>query len=85
MQRNWNWWHITDGGPVLRSVIHEAGASGIDVLIIGRRETSPGEAPGGVPGGMTEARCPACTEPQVFDAAWLGLVYAVVGRIWTHA
>jgi two-component system, OmpR family, sensor histidine kinase KdpD len=48
MQRNW--WHITDGGPVLRSVIHEAGASGIDVLIIGRRETSPDEALGASPG-----------------------------------
>jgi hypothetical protein len=39
-----SWWHITDGGPVIRHVIHEAGASGIDVLIIARRETSPSEA-----------------------------------------
>jgi two-component system sensor histidine kinase KdpD len=31
-------WHITDGGPILRRVIHEAGASGIDVHVIGRRE-----------------------------------------------
>jgi two-component system, OmpR family, sensor histidine kinase KdpD len=42
MQRNW--WHITDGGPILRTVIHEAGASGIDVLIVGRHKTSPAEA-----------------------------------------
>jgi two-component system, OmpR family, sensor histidine kinase KdpD len=39
-----SWWHITDGGPVLRSVIHEAGASGIDVLIIARREPPAAEA-----------------------------------------
>jgi two-component system, OmpR family, sensor histidine kinase KdpD len=39
-----NWWHITDGGPILRRVIHEAGASGIDILIISRRETPPAEA-----------------------------------------
>ena len=31
-------WHITDGGPILRHVIHEAGASGIDVHVIGRGE-----------------------------------------------
>ena len=39
-----NWWHITDGGPILRRVIHEAGASGIDVLLISRRGTPPAEA-----------------------------------------
>jgi two-component system sensor histidine kinase KdpD len=39
MQRSW--WHITDGGPILRTVIHEAGASGIDVLIVGRHDTAP--------------------------------------------
>jgi len=39
-----NWWHITDGGPILRRVIHEAGASGIDVLVISRRGTLPAEA-----------------------------------------
>ncbi|HMD93742.1 MAG TPA: universal stress protein [Trebonia sp.] len=38
------WWHITDGGPVLRTVIHEAGASGIDVLIVAHHETPPAEA-----------------------------------------
>jgi len=43
MQRGW--WHITDGGPILRAVIREAGASGIDVLIVGRREAPPAEAP----------------------------------------
>ena len=39
-----NWWHITDGGPILRRVIHEAGASGIDILVISRRGTPPAEA-----------------------------------------
>ena len=39
-----NWWHITDGGPILRRVIHDAGASGIDVLVISRRGTPPAEA-----------------------------------------
>ena len=39
-----NWWHITDGGPILRRVIHEAGASGIDVLVVSRRGTPPTEA-----------------------------------------
>jgi two-component system sensor histidine kinase KdpD len=42
MQRSW--WHMTDGGPIVRNVIHEAGASGIDVLIIGRRDAPPAEA-----------------------------------------
>jgi two-component system, OmpR family, sensor histidine kinase KdpD len=37
-------WHITDGGPILRHVIHEAGASGIDVHIIAHREKTPAEA-----------------------------------------
>ena len=39
-----NWWHIADGGPILRRVIHEAGASGVDVHVIGRREKPPAEA-----------------------------------------
>jgi two-component system sensor histidine kinase KdpD len=43
MQRNW--WHLANGGPILRNVIHEAGASGIDVLIVGRQETPPAEVP----------------------------------------
>jgi len=38
------WWHFADGGPVLRRVIHEAGASGIDVHIIAHREPPPAEA-----------------------------------------
>ena len=33
-----SWWHITDAGPVVRKVIHEASACGIDVLIVARRE-----------------------------------------------
>jgi two-component system, OmpR family, sensor histidine kinase KdpD len=39
-----SWWRITNGGLILRRVIHEAGASGIDVLIITRRESPPAEA-----------------------------------------
>ena len=37
-------WHLTDSGPILRRVVHEAGASGIDVHIIARREKPPAEA-----------------------------------------
>ena len=40
-----SWWHIADGGSIVRHVIHEAGESGIDVLIVARRETPPAEAP----------------------------------------
>jgi hypothetical protein len=39
-----SWWHIADGGPVVRRVIHEAGALGIDVLLTARGEPAPGEA-----------------------------------------
>ena len=39
-----SWWHIAVGGPIVRRVIEEAGASGIDVLIIARRELPPAEA-----------------------------------------
>jgi two-component system, OmpR family, sensor histidine kinase KdpD len=39
------WWHIADGGPILRRVIHEAGASGIDVHIIAHRELPPDVPP----------------------------------------
>ena len=39
-----SWWHIADGGPIVRRVIHEAGASGIDVQLIARRELPPAEA-----------------------------------------
>jgi hypothetical protein len=31
-----SWWHIPGGGPIFRRVIHEAGASGIDVHLIAR-------------------------------------------------
>ena len=39
-----SWWHIPGGGPILRRVIHEASASGIDVHLIARRELPPAEA-----------------------------------------
>jgi two-component system, OmpR family, sensor histidine kinase KdpD len=38
-----SWWHLVDGGPILRRVIHEAGAFGIDVHLIARRELPPAE------------------------------------------
>jgi two-component system, OmpR family, sensor histidine kinase KdpD len=40
-----SWWHIPGGGPILRQIIHDAGASGIDVHLIGRREPPPDAAP----------------------------------------
>jgi len=39
-----SWWHIVGGGPVLRRVIHEAGAFGIDVHLIAHREPPHAEA-----------------------------------------
>jgi two-component system sensor histidine kinase KdpD len=33
-----SWWHIADGGPIVRRVCHEAGAFGIDVLLVARGE-----------------------------------------------
>jgi two-component system sensor histidine kinase KdpD len=39
-----SWWHIADGGPILRRVIHEADAIGIDVHLIARRELPHAEA-----------------------------------------
>ena len=39
-----SWWHIAVGGPIVRRVIEEAGASGIDVLIIARRERPTAQA-----------------------------------------
>ena len=39
-----SWWHIPGGGPILRRVIHEAGACGIDVHLIARHELPPAEA-----------------------------------------
>ena len=44
-----SWWHIADGGPILRRVIHEAGASGIDVHLIARREPPPPRPPSPAP------------------------------------
>jgi two-component system, OmpR family, sensor histidine kinase KdpD len=41
-----SWWHITDGGAILRRVIHEADAFGIDVHLIARREPPHAEALG---------------------------------------
>jgi two-component system, OmpR family, sensor histidine kinase KdpD len=40
-----SWWHIPGGGPIVRRVIEEAGAFGIDVHLIARRESPPAEAP----------------------------------------
>jgi K+-sensing histidine kinase KdpD len=40
-----SWWHIPGGGPILRRVIEEAAASGIDVHLIARRERPRAEAP----------------------------------------
>jgi two-component system, OmpR family, sensor histidine kinase KdpD len=36
------WWHIPGGGPIFRQVIHEPGASGIDVHLIAPRSARPG-------------------------------------------
>jgi two-component system sensor histidine kinase KdpD len=46
-------WHISDSGPILRHVIHEAGAFGIDVHIIAHREKPPAEGPD--PGAAKES------------------------------
>ena len=43
-----SWWHIADGGPIVRRVIHEAGAFGIDVHLIARHEPPPAEALGSI-------------------------------------
>ena len=40
-----SWPHIAVGGRIVRRVFEEAGASGIDVLIIARRELPPAEGP----------------------------------------
>jgi hypothetical protein len=39
-----NWWHIADGGPIVRRLIHEADAAGIDVHLIARRKQPPAQA-----------------------------------------
>jgi two-component system sensor histidine kinase KdpD len=38
-----SWWHIPGGKPIVRRVIEEAGAAGIDVHLIARREPPPAE------------------------------------------
>jgi two-component system sensor histidine kinase KdpD len=48
-----SWWHIPSGGPILRRVIHEAGAAGIDVLLIARRELA--SAPASEPSAASES------------------------------
>jgi two-component system sensor histidine kinase KdpD len=40
-----SWWRISRGGPIFRQIIHEAGASGIDVHLIARREPPPAATP----------------------------------------
>lgn len=40
-----NWWHVADGGPILRRVIHEADAFGIDIHLIAHREPPHAKAP----------------------------------------
>jgi two-component system, OmpR family, sensor histidine kinase KdpD len=44
-----SWWHIVGGGPVLRRVIREAGALGIDVHVIAHRELPAAAASNPVP------------------------------------
>jgi len=44
-----SWWHLPGGGPIVRQVIHEAGASGIDVHLIARRDRPPPGSQAGVP------------------------------------
>ena len=39
-----SWWHIAGGGQIVRRVIEEAGASGIDIHLIARREPHRAEA-----------------------------------------
>ena len=45
-----SWWHVADGGPIVRRLIHEADAAGIDVHLIARRKQPPAQA------GAAEAR-----------------------------
>jgi two-component system sensor histidine kinase KdpD len=39
-----SWWHIADGGPIVRRLIHEADAAGIDIHLIARRKQPPAQA-----------------------------------------
>jgi two-component system sensor histidine kinase KdpD len=47
-----SWWHIPGGGRILRRVIDEAAASGIDVHLISRHEPPRAQTPG--PSASTE-------------------------------
>jgi two-component system sensor histidine kinase KdpD len=38
-----SWWHVAEGGPIVRRIIHEASAMGIDVHLIARGELPPAE------------------------------------------
>ncbi len=40
-----SWPHIAVGGRIVRRIFEEAGASGIDVLVIARRDLPPAQAP----------------------------------------
>jgi two-component system sensor histidine kinase KdpD len=40
-----SWWHIPHGGPIVRRVIEEAGATGIDVHLIARHEPPHAKTP----------------------------------------
>ncbi|MGD0246432.1 MAG: universal stress protein [Streptosporangiaceae bacterium] len=51
-----SWWHLPGGGPIVRQVIHEAGASGIDVHLIARREPAPAETSGSSAGRAATER-----------------------------
>jgi two-component system, OmpR family, sensor histidine kinase KdpD len=42
-----NWWHMAVGGPIVRRIIEEASACGIDVLIMARAERPPEPDPDG--------------------------------------
>jgi K+-sensing histidine kinase KdpD len=50
-----SWWHIPGGGPILRQIIHDAGASGIDVHLIARREPPPDAPPDAAPEAPPDA------------------------------
>jgi two-component system, OmpR family, sensor histidine kinase KdpD len=39
-----SWWHMAIGGPIVRRIIEECVASGIDVLITGRHQPPPAPA-----------------------------------------
>jgi len=38
-----SWWHVAEGGPIVRRIIHEASVMGIDVHLIARGELPPAE------------------------------------------